>query len=153
MSQQIRQLGQTYKEITTWIWLSVFLFWLIFPPIILLIKQFQLASDMKNAGNAHNDQQLIAFGEREQLIIILNLLSSITSGITGFIAMILEIMLLGEQKDWAMSHNMPSAADGYGSVRTGLLIAVFLGWLIIPLFIGIFMVTNGYSKIGDVLSK
>jgi hypothetical protein len=150
MSQEIRQLGQTYKEITTWIWLTVFLFWLLFPPIVLLIKQFQLASNMKAAGEANNDQQLIAFGDRELLIIILNLLSSIT-GITGLIAVILQIIQLGELKDWAMNRKIPHAADGYSSVRTGILIAIFLGWLIIPAIIGLIMVTSGYNKIGNAL--
>jgi hypothetical protein len=150
MSQQIRELGQTYKDITTWIWLTIFLFWLIFPPIVLLIKQFQLASNMKSAGAANNDQQLIAFGDRELLIIILNLLSSIT-GITGLIAIILEIIQLGELKDWAMSRKIPQAADGYSSVRTGMLIAILIGWLIIPAIIGLVMVTSGYKKVGNAL--
>jgi len=151
MSHEIRKLGQTYKDITTWIWLTIFLFWLIFPPIVLLIKQFQLASNMKSAGAANNDQQLIAFGDREFLIIILNLLSSITGGITGLISLILEIIQLGEQKDWAMRRKIPYAADGYSSVRTGLILVIFLGWLIIPAIIGLVMITSGYSKVGNAL--
>ena len=151
MSQQIKQLGQKYKDVSTWFWLTIFLFWLIFPPIVLIIKQFQLASEMKAAGAAHNDQQLIAYGDRETLILILNLLSSIT-GVTGLISLILEIILLGDLKAWAINRNMPLAADGYGQIRTGLLISVLLGWLIIPLIIGIIMVPLGYKKVGDALS-
>ncbi|NHK30910.1 MAG: hypothetical protein FK730_06125 [Asgard group archaeon] len=105
---------------------------------------------MKSAGEANNDQQLIAFGDRELLIIILNLLSSITR-ITGFIAIILEIIQLGELKDWAMNRKIPQAADGYSSVRTGMLVAIFLGWLIIPAIIGLVMATSGYKKVGNAL--
>ena len=151
MSQQIRQLGQTYLDIRKWSLLSIFFFWLIFPVIVLLIKQFQLSSDMKTAGQAHNDQQLIAFGDRELLIIILNLVSSPTGGITGIVALVLEFIQLGELKEWAVAHNLPNASEGYGSMRTGLILVVLLGWLIIPLIIGIVMIFNGYKTVGEAL--
>ncbi|HUT79773.1 MAG TPA: hypothetical protein VMZ29_01115 [Candidatus Bathyarchaeia archaeon] len=151
MSQQIRQLGQTYKDISTWTWLTIFLFWLIFPPIVLLVKEFQLASELKAAGQANNDQQLVAFGDRELLIIILDLASMVV-GVTGLIALILQIIQLGEQKTWAMNRNVPLAAEGYGQIRTGILLSLFLFWLVIPLIIGMIMVPIGYRKVGDALS-
>ena len=106
---------------------------------------------MKSAGVAHNDQQLVAAGDRETLILILNLLSAIT-GVTGLIAMVLEIILLGDLKTWAINRKIILAADGYGQIRTGLLISILLGWLVIPLIIGMIMVPLGYKKVGDALS-
>ncbi|NHJ85859.1 MAG: hypothetical protein FK734_10385 [Asgard group archaeon] len=152
MSHQIRELGQIYRDISTWYWLTIFLGWLIFPPIVLLVKQFQLASKLKEAGNANKDQQLVAFGDRELLILILNLVSGITGGITGIVAFVLEIIQLGEQKTWALNRNVPLAAKGYGQVKTGILIALLLCWLVIPLIIGMIMIPIGYKKVGDALS-
>ncbi|NHJ83970.1 MAG: hypothetical protein FK734_00825 [Asgard group archaeon] len=151
MSQHIRQLGETYKSISTWIWITIFFFWLIFPLIVLLVKEFQLASEMKTAGQANNDQQLIALGDRELLIIIFNLLGSIT-GIFGLIALILVIIQLGEQKTWAMNRNVPLAAEGYGQIKTWVLLSIFLCWLVIPPIIGLFMIPIGYKKVGDALA-
>jgi hypothetical protein len=152
MSQQLRRLGQIYKDISTWTLLSIFLWWLLFPPIILIIKQFELASEMKNAGRALNDRQLIDFGDRELIILILNLASSLTGGITGIVGLVIEIIQLGELKDWAIEHNLRLAAEGYSSVRTGIVLSVFFFWLVIPLIIGLIMIITGYNKIGDGLS-
>lgn len=150
LSVQIHRMGQTLRDISTWTWLTIFFFWLLFPPIVLLIKYFQLTSDMKAAGNAHKDQPLIDAADRLTLILILSLLGSVTGGITSIIGIILAIMLLEDMKHWAMARNVPYAADGFQTAKTAMILNIIP--LIITQLIGMFMYPIGLSKAGNALS-
>ena len=57
-SSSMAEVGERMKDMFTWMLLTIFLFWLIFPPIVLLVKWIQYLIELKKAGNAYNNENL-----------------------------------------------------------------------------------------------
>ena len=136
----INEIGQQIKSIYSWIWINVFLFWLIFPPIVLLVKWFNLATITK----AQNDPGLTEAGDKLFLTLILLLLPF---GITQFIAIFIFISYYGKMEVWAGANNRGVAATGFGQVKTAMI--MYLIPLGITQLIGLIMFLIGFPKAGN----
>ena len=136
----INEIGQQIKSIYSWIWLNVFLFWLIFPPIVLLVKWFNLAS----ITNAQNDPGLTEAGGKLSTAMIMLILPF---GITQIIGVILFISYYGSMEAWAGANNRGLAATGFGQVKTAMILNLIpLG---ITQLIGLIMFLIGFPKAGN----
>ena len=138
----INEIGRQIKSIYSWIWITVFFFWLIFPIFVLLIKWFNLASITK----AQNDQLLKDAGGKLTAALIMML---IPFGFTQFLSIIFFIIYYSTMEDWAGRTNRAAAESGFGQVKMGMLLSIIpLG---ITQFIGLILFLIGFPKAGNGL--
>ena len=138
----VNEIGQQIKSIYSWIWITVFFFWLIFPIFVLLIKWLNLATITK----AQNDPILDDAGSKLTLAIIMLLLPF---GLTQFLSIIFFFMYYSTMEDWSNRANRPIAAKGFSQVKMSII------WNIIPLgitqLIGLILFLIGFPKAGNGL--
>jgi hypothetical protein len=138
----ISEIGHQMKSIYTWIWITVFFFWLIFPIFVLLIKWFNLASITK----AQNNKILDDAGGKLTVALILML---IPFGFTQLLSMIFFIFYYSTMEDWARRVKRHDAASGFSQLKTGQLISLIpLG---ITQLIGLLLFLFGFPKAGNGL--
>ena len=138
----ISEIGHQIKSIYSWIWITVFFFWLIFPIFVLLVKWFNLASITK----AQNDPLLNDAGGKLTAALILMLFPF---GLTQFLSLIFFIVYYSRMEEWSSRINRPNAAAGFGQVKMGQLISIIpLG---ITQFIGVVLFLIGFPKAGNGL--
>ena len=138
----VSEIGQQIKSIYSWIWITVFFFWLIFPIFVLLIKWLNLATITK----AQNDPILDDAGSKLTLAMIMMLLPF---GLTQFLSIIFFFMYYSTMEDWSNRTNRSVAAKGFGQVKMSMI------WSIIPLgitqLIGLILFLIGFPKAGNGL--
>ncbi|MBN1328384.1 MAG: hypothetical protein JXA54_02815 [Candidatus Heimdallarchaeota archaeon] len=129
------EIGKQMKSIYTWIWLSVFFFWVLFIPlIILLIKWFGLASILK--ANGLNNE-----GSRLSLALIMTILPF---GITQLIGFIFMFLWYGDMQTWTAGQRLTQASAGFGQCKTAMILNIIpLG---ITQLIGLIMFIFGFPK-------
>lgn len=133
----INEIGLQMKSIYSWIWITIFLFWLIFPIFVLLIKLIQLASIIQS----QNDVKLNDAGNR---LLWGTVLSLIPLGITQFIGTFLQLIHYDMMNNWAIVNNRLEAASGFRQLKNAsILILIPLG---ITQFIGFIWTLIVYPK-------
>ncbi len=136
----ISDIGREMRSIYTWFWLSCCLGWLIFPLIILFIKQFTLASTIK----AQNDPALQDAGDKLFWALILSI---IPTGVTQLIGVIFMFIWVSAMQDWASRNGRGMAADGFGQLKTGFILEIIPTG--ITQLIGLIFFLIGWPKAAD----
>jgi uncharacterized membrane protein len=166
------RLGKAMKEVSTWYWLSLFLFFLIFPPFILLVKYIQyllVLNDVRSEVKSEELNASISWQISSMVILIIMPLYSIVAAAisspanlnlyAAFLALcslvvvwFMIIISFHEMSAWAESYlkirntpNINQFVQGIKSIRLGTILEVVL--------IGILLVPMGWSKAGDGLMK
>ena len=138
----INEIGHQIKSIYSWIWITVFFFWLIFPIFVLLVKWFNLAS----ITTAQNDPVLDDAGSKLKTALIFLL---IPFGFTQLLSVIFFFIYYSAMEDWATRANLSVAAEGFGQVKLGQILNIIpLG---ITQFIGLILFLIGFPKAGNGL--
>jgi len=138
----IYEIGRQMKSIYSWIWITVFFFWLIFPLFVLLIKWFNLASITK----AQNDPFLNEAGNKLTTALILLLFPF---GVTQLFSMVFFMMYYSTMEDWARRTNRSIAVSGFQQLKKGQLFSLIpFG---ITQFIGLILFLFGFPKAGKGL--
>ena len=134
------QVGELMKSISTMLWVTMFLGWLIIPAIILLIKMFTLRSRLNEFAASENDPMLKEAADKFGLAMIMMI---IPLGFTQLIGWIMMIIAFGKLSEYGINSHNDLLAQGAGSIKTGYILQI--------LFIGIFIIPGGYSKAGTAL--
>ena len=146
MSVEKIELGNNLRDISKWYWMSIFLFILIFPPIVLLVKYLKLIGSLKALGMADNEILLTEAGNKMKTAIILTI---IPLGITQIIAFFMMIGVYSNLQRWGMQQNNMFLAEGFGKIKTGMILNIIpLG---ITQLIALFMIPGGFKKAGVAL--
>jgi hypothetical protein len=136
------QIGYKYKDLALWSWLSIGLFWLIFPLIVLFIKTVTLYGDLRSAGL--NDKKLAEAADKYLLALILIITPTLVTQIIGFYYMNKYCDLMVE---WANENGKTQAAKGFEQVGLGNFLAMF----IVPVIASVILIPIGYNNISKGL--
>ena len=145
--QEIRQhlfkLGRLQSELATWVWLSIFLFWLAFPLVFLIVRKVQYLIELHKLSKKVKDYDL----ERAFLFQFIGAIVTATAFFAGWIVMIIGYDALEKWgKRYAAEHPSPHLdkfIDGIKTVKVGL--------ITFTLVIGLFIIPIGMGKAGSAL--
>ncbi len=143
IERHLFNLGRLQSELATWVWLSIFLFWLAFPLFFLIWRKVQYLIELNKLSKTVKDYEL----ERAFLFQVIGV---IVTGAAFFAGWIVLIIGYNSLEKWARryaqtysSPNIKKFADGINTVKIGL--------ILFPLFIGLFIIPIGMSKAGNAL--
>jgi hypothetical protein len=134
------------KDISTWTWATIFLFFLLFPPIVLLIREIQFLIKLDLIKSLESDEE---FQNGAKMIIIGMILNLIGVGIViGWIFLFIGFRNL---ELWAQNLNQKTSSANLNRLAESFhLIAI--GNILVIIVIGIFAIAVGHSKAGDALT-
>lgn len=152
-NKRMLRLGQLFGEISKWMWLTIFLFWLVFPLVILPIFIIRLFLIMNDLRMIQEDDIHIEKAIAYLLVWPIGLVISVILVYVGkfpwlaLIGILISILLYyAGWKEFALwseslTRSMPMVQefhDGIKTVRTGSLLLVIL--------VGIFVIPIGLKK-------
>ncbi|MBD3350205.1 MAG: zinc-ribbon domain-containing protein [Candidatus Lokiarchaeota archaeon] len=145
LNQKMVKLGTIMTKISTWYWLTIFLFILIFPPIVLFVYEIMFLIALNDVKKLTNDDDISSAFTLMVVAVILNILV-----VGALVSWILQLIAFGKLEDWANreaakrnSEAMRTAADGFHNV--------FLGSILTLIIVGIFIIPGGFKKAGNAL--
>ena len=143
IEQHLHRLGRLQSELATWVWLSIFLFWLVFPLGFLIWRKVQYLIELSKLSKKVKDYDL----ERAFLFQFIGAIVTTVAFFAGWIVMIIGYDAL---EKWARrytdqhpSPNMERYIKGIKKIKLGL--------ILFPLFIGLFIIPMGMSKAGNAM--
>ena len=143
IEQHLFKLGRIQSELATWVWLSIFLFWLVFPLGFLIWRKVQYLIELSRLSKKVKDYDL----ERAFLFQFIGAIVTTVAFFAGWIVMIFGYDALEKWgKRYVQEHpspNMDRFIDGTRTIKVGL--------ITLPLFIGLFIIPIGMTRAGNAL--
>ncbi len=143
VERHLYNLGKYQREVATWVWLSIFLFWLVFPLVFLIWRKVQYLIELNKLSRIVKDYDL----ERAFLFQVIGAIITTVAFFAGWIIFIIGYDAL---ERWGrryaqqyQSKNMDEFVKGTRTIKIGL--------ILIPLFIGLFIIPVGMARAGDAL--
>ena len=143
IEQHLYRLGRLQSELATWVWLSIFLFWLVFPLGFLIWRKIQYLIELNRLSKKVKDYDL----ERAFLFQFIGAIVTTVAFFAGWIVMIIGYDAL---EKWARRYeaqhpsvNMKKYIEGIKTVKLGL--------ILFPLVIGLFIIPIGMTKAGNAM--
>ena len=143
IEQHLYKLGRIQSEYATWVWLSIFLFWLVFPLVFLIWRKVQFLIELNKLSKKVKDYDL----ERAFLFQFIGVIVTTVAFFAGWIVMIVGYDSLEKWgRRYAQEHPSPHMNQFISGIKT-----VKLGLILFPLFIGLFIIPIGLGKAGNAL--
>lgn len=143
VERHLYNLGRYQRELSTWVWLSIFLFWLVFPLVFLVWRKVQYLIELNKLNRVVKDYDL----ERAFMFQVIGAIVTTVAFFAGWIVMIIGYDALERWgRRYAHEHpskNMEAFISGMRTIKIGL--------ILFPLFIGLFIIPIGMARAGDAL--
>lgn len=143
--ERMAKLGKIMKDISLWTWLSFFLFFLIFPLIVLLVKQIMFLIAIGELKDKQGNQEL---NDAFTMILIAIILTFTVVG--SFVSWIFLIIAFGKMEDWAQTLQNQKPNVNHSLLIVGMH-RIKIGNILTLILIGIFIIPGGYKKAGNAL--
>ncbi|TFG17010.1 MAG: zinc ribbon domain-containing protein [Promethearchaeota archaeon] len=143
IEQHLHRLGRLQSELATWVWLSIFLFWLVFPLGFLIWRKVQYLIELSRLSKKVKDYDL----ERAFLFQFIGVIVTTVAFFAGWIVMIIGYDALEKWgRRYAEQHPSPHMKRYIEGIKT-----IKLGLILFPLVIGLFIIPMGMSKAGNAM--
>ncbi|MHA1340848.1 MAG: zinc ribbon domain-containing protein [Promethearchaeota archaeon] len=141
----LTNLADLMDDISTWTWLSIFLFFLIFPPIVLLVKYIKLILVIDKLHMVTNDKDLhLAY---KYFIIGLILALFMVGAIVSYILYIVGYKKLHNWAERYAAQRQTEASKEFANhIHT-----IYLGYILSIIIVGIFIIPIGFSHAANAL--
>lgn len=144
IERHLFNLGRYQRELATWTWLSIFLFWIAFPLVFLIWRKIQYLIELNKLRTLVKDYDL----ERAFLF---QIIGAIVTTIAFFAGWIILIVSYDALERWGRryasenpgSRHLEEFANGMKTIKLGL--------ILFPLFIGLFIIPIGMTRAGEAL--
>jgi len=143
VERHLFNLGRYQRDLATWTWLSIFLFWLVFPLVFLIWRKIQFLIELDKLNRKLRDYDL----ERAFMFQIIGVVVTTVAFFAGWIILIISYDAL---ERWGRryanehpSHNMEQFVNGMKTIKIGL--------IFFPLVFGLFLIPIGMAQAGNAL--
>jgi hypothetical protein len=143
VEHHLNRLGRIQREYATWIWLSIFLFWLVFPLVFLIWRKIQFLIELNKVNKLLKDYDL----ERALLFQIIGVIATTVAFFAGWIILIVSYDSMERWgRRYADEHPSQNIEKFVSAMKT-----VKIGLITFPLFFGLFIIPIGMARAGDAL--
>ena len=143
VERHLYNLGRIQREYATWVWLSIFLFWLVFPLGFLIWRKVQFLIELNKLNKLVKDYDL----ERALMFQFIGAIVTTFAFFAGWIVLIISYDSLQRwgrrYADEHPSQNMENFVSAMKTIKIGL--------ITFPLFFGLFVIPIGMTRAGDAL--
>jgi len=143
IEHHLYRLGRLQREVATWVWLSIFLFWLAFPLGFLIWRKVQYLIELNRLNKLVKDYDL-------ERALMFQFIGAIVTTVAFFAGWIIMIIAYDSLQRWARryadehpSQNMEKYISAMKTIKIGL--------ITFPLVIGLFVIPIGMARAGDAL--